>query len=114
MALTAKLFVVALTAAYATVACAFVPPGLTLRPNRPRCIRPFAISAFSRSFVVVQAGGQGGGGGPPPPQATEQDKSVKLLLSILIDVVGLATFAIPGAGEAVGSKIVGRRYRPNS
>ena len=80
---------------------AFHPP--SLRTRRIVSKGPWSGDSrqqHQRSDIVVSRASSDGGGGPPYTSSEEQEKIAKLGISLLIDFVGFASFALPGVGEA--------------
>lgn len=50
-------------------------------------------------------GGAGGGGGGEGPGTQQLSRQAKLAISVLIDLIGMSSFALPGIGE-VGMAVV--------
>mmetsp|Transcript_14413 Transcript_14413/g.45432 ORF Transcript_14413/g.45432 Transcript_14413/m.45432 type:complete len:169 (+) Transcript_14413:3-509(+) len=58
-------------------------------------LAPIATSRTRDAIVTLVAPGGG-----PPSQVVKLDPGVKLLLCLVIDFIGMASFAAPGVGEA--------------
>lgn len=83
----------------------------TLVPSwRPLCVggTPDATSS-SRSSTLLFAEGPSGAPTPNGPGTPNLSREAKLLISVLIDVIGVSSFAVPGVGE-VSFALLGWRW----